>query len=435
MKIIFVMTLLLSVTTLSAATTPVSAESFMSEGMLFFKLENYSKDTGYDCVISYDLRTYDDEHSYVRTAANLQTKIIYIDKKSILKIKADFQLQENEKIADLAHAVKAPNCVPAFRSRAVLLKDYYSFNNYVEPFKEIGYLDMFKKKGLVLKANFQDITQFEISSFKEVDLGNDLYVTFNPDPESRKMFSNGFQLFFINDVQRNIMIINNQLDMLADVLNSSSSIQVYYNKLNKIEKYNLPDGQGCGVVLSSDYLICGDEELDGLPVLFNPKNKEIIKFDETGMEVFEDSSERAKCNVNMGVSLVTEGKTTRFSNRCTTKNNELLRFDVFVDTYKNNNHTFLKATSYGAVNEEKMKIEDIKKEFPWTPFIAAKAKDSYKDRFIVSEKLDDVVNRLFKKTPSNVNVINTGKEEYFDIFFNDANNDGYFGRIYWNEIK
>ena len=442
MKTMFVMALLLSTGTLSAAETPVSVESYMSNGALSFKLENYSKETGYDCVISYDIRTYDDDHAYVRTAANLQTKTIYVDKKSTKRIKADFELQENEKMADFAHAVKAPHCVPATKSRAVLLKDYYVFDNYVEESRaasKSGFLGIGKSRGLILKADFKDIAQFEIIASKEVDLGNSLPTIggMGWDPEMMKMHSNLFELFFINDVKRNILVVHNETEFLKDSINNTATVEFYYsNKANKIEKFMAPEGKACGIVLSTDYLICVEQSENAAPVFFNPRNNESLELDPTGMETFKDSiNDQARCDVNMQLSLAVVGDQFRLTNRCMAKNNELLRFDIYLDKEIEGERNIFKFSSYDTTSEENLKLVDIRKEFPWAPFMPANAKDPSRARFVNKEKLDEIIKRLFKKTPYGMNIINTGKEEYFDVFFSDNNLDGYFGRVYWNEIK
>jgi hypothetical protein len=423
-----------------AAETPVSAESFLSKsGELSFKLQNYSKDTGYDCVLSYDLRTYDEDHAFLRTAVNLQTKKIFLDKGSVKRVKADFELQENEKIAELAHSVSVPKCEPALKSRAVALKDYYKFN-YVEklPASKNSYPFGGDVQGIILRADFKDISEFEISASKEVNLGQKMNFMggFNQffNPETFEIFFGRFQLAFMNDGRRNVMLTTVTQTQNQNVITTNTEGHLFYfNKKSKtIEKFTAEAGEICGALLGTDYLMCSKEK-EPTPKFINPSTKETLDFDSTAEESLKDfNKDLEKCAGSYESMMSVQSEKLFISSRCSMKETQSLeRFDVVLEK----DTDFYKFVSYNNVDENNMKVAEIHKDFPWAAFMIPVKPDPIKNRYLSKETLNASVERILKKKVyGGATVIRTGKEEYFDVFFIDTNNNAFFGRIYWNDL-
>lgn len=432
---------LISISTIGhAASAPVSAESFLSKsGELSFKIQNYSKDTGFDCVISYDLRTYDEDHAYLRTAANLQTKVIFIDKNSSKRIKSEFELAENEKIAELAHAVQAPDCVAATKSRAVNLKDYYRFEDYVQRASGADSFGFGPNRNIILKAEFKDISQFEIiSSFERKLKPTGFMGGWNPNPEQNTHLGNGAQLFFMNERKQNIILSTSESQMLdgKEVITTKGELFVFNNNLKTIEKYIHPAGQNCGGVLSTNYLMCAPEGEEGTPTLTSPFSSEVFRFDAVTNEALKDVSlDLVNCQTALESSFFISADKGKLTNRCIKNDFSIEKFEIFFDKEIEDNQTVFKFSSYNNIREENLKLVELRAEFPWALFAKRSPKPAAFQSHSPKEGLVDAAKRLFKKNISYVSIISTGREDYFDVFFNDEKGNGYFGRIYWNELQ
>lgn len=432
---------LISISTIGhAASAPVSAESFLSKsGELSFKIQNYSKDTGFDCVISYDLRTYDEDHAYLRTAANLQTKVIFIDKNSSKRIKSEFELAENEKIAELAHAVQAPDCVAATKSRAVNLKNYYRFEDYIQRTSGADSFGFGPNRNIILKADFKDISQFEIiSSFERKLKPAGFMGGWNPNPEQSTNFGNGAQLFFMNERRQSIMFSTSESQMIdgKDVITTKGELFVFNNNLKTIEKFISPEDKNCAGLLSTNYLMCAPEGEESAPTLINPLNAEVIRFDSTTNEALKDlNADLTKCQTALESSFLVSADKGKLTNRCIKNDFSIEKFEIFFDKELEDNQAVFKFASYNNIREENLKLVELRAEFPWALFYKRSPKPAAFQSLAPKEGLVDAAKRLFNKNISFVNIITTGREDYFDVFFNDDKGNGYFGRIYWNELQ